>query len=147
MKTRLFLSTALLLAAASSLYAQDPVLPAGADKVLIEQNLMAGLNSSNEGLRHGCVLMLGNIKSTRAVIPLMALLKQSDNFKLRTAAAWALCKIGDPRGTFAVMRAAEFSGCCKTKLVCAWYYENMVKPGSFIFRDADEVLAAKVKDE
>jgi hypothetical protein len=146
MKTRLLLSMTLFIVAAYSLYAEDPVLPANANKALIEENLLMGLNSTNDGLRHGCALMLGNIKSTHAVIPLMALLKQSDNFKLRTAAAWALCKIGDPRGTFAVMRAVEFSDCCKTKLVCAWYFENMVKPGSFKFKEEDEIIVAKTKD-
>jgi hypothetical protein len=146
MNTRILLSIVLLLIAILSLYAQDPALPANANKALIEKNLLIGLNSTNEGLRYSCALMLGNIKSTRAVIPLMALLKQCDNFKLKTAAAWALCNIGDARGTYAVKREVEFNSCCKTKLICAWYYENMVKPGSFIFRDVDQTILAELKE-
>jgi hypothetical protein len=123
-------------------FAGDTVLPSNADKALIEGNLLKGLNSDNEGLRQSCALMLGNIKSTRAVIPLMSILRNSDNFKLKTAAAWALCNIGDSRGTFAVKREVEFNDCCKTQLVCAWYYEHMVHPGSFVFRDVEQALIA-----
>ena len=147
MKTRLLLSLALLFFAALSLYADDPALPVHANRPLIEKNLLVGLTSTNEGLRYSCALRLGEWKSTRAVIPLMAILKQCDNFKLKTAAAWALCNIGDPRGTCAVKREVAFSNCGKTKLVCAWYYENMVKSGSFVLRDVDVQLLAELKEE
>jgi hypothetical protein len=147
MKTkRAFTIVALLFIAVTCVYAEDPVLPAKANQALIEENLLVGLNSTNDGLRYSCALMLGDLKSSQAVIPLMALLRQSDNFKLKTAAAWALCNIGDARGTFAVKREAEFNSCCKTQLVCAWYYENKVKPGSFVFRDVDQAVLAEVKE-
>ncbi|MCX6120927.1 MAG: hypothetical protein NTX44_04865 [Ignavibacteriales bacterium] len=147
MKTKCALTiTVLLSIAVTRVFAEDPVLPAKADQALIEENLLVGLNSTNEGLRYSCALMLGDLKSSQAVIPLMALLRQSDNFKLKTAAAWALCNIGDARGTFAVKREAEFNSCCKTKLVCAWYYENKVKQGSFVFRDVDQAVLAEVKE-
>jgi hypothetical protein len=90
--------------------------------------------------------MLGEIKSSKAVIPLMRVLKQCDNFKLKTAAAWALCNIGDDRGTYAVKLEVKFSDCDKTRLVCAWYYEHKVKQGSFIFRDIDPAVLAEVKE-
>ena len=130
----------LLSTAACTLLAEDPVLPANADKALIEKNLLIGLNSTNDGLRYDCALMLGTLKSAQAVIPLMALLKNSDDVKLKTAAAWALCNIGDARGTFAVKREAQFNACCTTKLRCAWYYENMVKPGTFMFLNVSEPM-------
>jgi hypothetical protein len=146
MKPRLLLPLALLFIAAFSLYADDPALPAHANRSLIERNLLVGLSSTNDGLRYSCALRLGELKSTRAVIPLMALLKQCDNFKLKTAAAWALCNIGDARGTYAVKREVSFNECGKTKLVCAWYYETMVKSGSFVFRDVDLPMLAELKE-
>jgi hypothetical protein len=136
---------ALLLVAMTSVYAEYP-LPVNADRESIELNLMKGLNSENEGLQYSCALRLGEIKSSRAVIPLMSVLKQCDNLKLKTAAAWALCNIGDARGTFAVKREVKFSHCEKTKLICAWYYEHMVKQGSFIFRDIDQAVLAESKE-
>jgi hypothetical protein len=143
MKKCICLIIVMFFVVALSGFAKDLALPAKTDRALIERNLLVGLNSSNEGLRYGCALMLGDLKSSQAVIPLMALLKQSDNFKLKAAAAWALCKIGDARGTFAVKREVEFNSCCKTRLVCAWYYETMVKSGSFIFKNGDQSMLAE----
>jgi hypothetical protein len=147
MKAKLALTIiALLFIAVTSVYAEDPVLLANANRELIEDNLLIGLNSDNDGLRYSCTLMLGDIKSSRAVIPLMKVLKQCENIKLKTTAAWALCNIGDARGTYAVKREVELNDCCKTKLVCAWYYEHMVKQGSFIFRDVDPAALAELKE-
>jgi hypothetical protein len=144
MKKRFALMAALAIIAVTGAKAEDPVLPSNANRALIEENLMVGLNSDNEGLRYSCALMLGSIKSESAVIPLMALLKQCDSFKLKRAAAWALCNIGDERGTYAVKMEVRFSECCKTRLVCAWYYENMVKPGSFVFNNVDPTMIAEL---
>jgi hypothetical protein len=144
-RTMLFTILAILFIATTSVVAQHAVLPENADRALIEKNLLLGLKSDNEGLRYSSALMLGDLKSSRAVIPLMSMLKQCDNFKLKTAAAWALCNIGDAKGTFAVKREVEFNDCCKTKLVCAWYYEHMVKPGSFIFKDVDQAMLANLE--
>jgi hypothetical protein len=147
MKTKLALTIiTLLFIAVTVVYAEDPYLPANANQELIEDNLLIGLNSDNDGLRYSCALMLGDIKSSRSVIPLMKVLKQCDNLKLKTVAAWALCNIGDARGTYAVKREVELNDCFKTKLVCAWYYEHMVKQGSFIFRDIDQAALAELKE-
>jgi hypothetical protein len=145
MNTRVcFTALCIILVGMISVQAQDLVLPGNADRSVIEENLLKGLRTENEGLQYSCALMLGDLKSTKAVLPLMALLKQCDSFKLKTAAAWALCTIGDARGTYTVKREVEFNSCCKTRLVCAWYYENMVKPGSFVFKDADQGVLAEL---
>jgi hypothetical protein len=123
--------------------AADSILPPGANKAQIEDNLLIGLSSDNEGLQRSSALMLGYIKSDRAIFPLMSILKESDKPGLKIAAAWALCNIGDPRGTFAVKREVEFNECCKTQLACAWYYENMVKHGTFVFRESGGTMLAE----
>jgi hypothetical protein len=127
--------------------AQELVLPANADKTLIEDNLLAGLTSENTGLQRSCALMLGKIKSSRAVIPLMAALRSGKTMELKSAAAWALCNIGDDRGTFAVKREVQFNNCCKTQLRCAWYYENMVHSGTFWFKNLSPDVIAELQQK
>ncbi len=129
----LFCALAVSVAAAQPTGASDPVLPPNVNKAIVEENLLIGLASGNLGLQRSAALMLGKIKSDRAVIPLMAVLHNSDQESLRIAAAYALCRIGDARGTFAVRRAVKFDDCCKVQNTCAWYYETMVSPGTFAF--------------
>jgi len=135
-----------MVSAIVSAFAEDPVLPAGSDKSVIEDNLLKGLASENQGLQRSCALMLGKIKSGRAVIPLMSVLKNSDQPEIKVAAAWALCNIGDPRGTFAVKQEVEFSENNKTRLTCAWYYENMVQSGTYVFPKVGETVLAETKE-
>ena len=146
MKNRISIVMMLLLTA-SICFAQAPVqtLPPNVDRDVVEENLLIGLKAENTGLQHSCALMLGQIKSERAVIPLMALLRKCDNLQLKTAAAWALCNIGNPRGTFAVKREAQFNDCCKAQLRCAWYYETMVQGGTFVFKQEGGQLYAELK--
>jgi len=113
--------------------AGESVLPPNADKELIEENLFIGITSDNLGLQRVCALMLGKIQSNRAVIPLMNVLHTNADENMRVAAAWALCKIGDARGVYAVKMAVKYDECKKVQVMCAWYYENLVKQGTFTF--------------
>lgn len=122
--------------------AQESVLPPNADKKLIEDNLFIGLASNNTGLQRSCALMLGRIKSDRAVIPLMETLHTNPEENVRIAAAWALCKIGDARGVYAVKMAVKYDDCAKVQTTCAWYYENYVKQGTFIFSEPAPAMVA-----
>jgi hypothetical protein len=148
MNTQKFLATvALVVCAMVCAQAQELVLPANADRTRIEDNLLVGLTSENTGLQRSCALMLGKMKSSRAVIPLMATLRDGQTLELKTAAAWALCNIGDARGTFAVKREVLFNNCCMTKLRCAWYYENMVHSGTFWFKNLSPDVIAIVQQQ
>jgi hypothetical protein len=148
MKTKTLIAVVMLLSVSlCNAQTQDFTLPVNLDKEQVEENLLTGLKTDNSGLQYSCALMLGQIKSTRAVIPLMALLRKCDNLKLKTASAWALCNIGDPRGTFAVKREAQFNSCCIAKLRCAWYYETMVQSGTFIFTQEGQNLYAELKTD
>jgi hypothetical protein len=124
------------------LMAQEAVLPQNANKTLIEDNLFAGLTQNNTGLQRSCALMLGKLESDRAVIPLMAVFHTSPNANVRIAAAWALCKIGDPRGVYAVKMGVKYDEQTKVQTTCAWYYENFVKQGSFTFTQPEEQMVA-----
>jgi len=97
------------------------------------ENLLVGLQSDNLGLKTGCAYMLGELKATRAIVPLMAILRSDERECCRTVAALALCRIGEARGVFAVKRAVTFDDSEGVRQKCAWFYEQYVAPGSFGF--------------
>lgn len=139
----LFLLIAVIATVSGSAYADDPVPPT-ANKKLIEDNLFVGLKSDNDGLRRSCAYMLGVINSSRATIPLMRELRYSKDPEMRVAAAWALCRIGSGVGVYAVKIAVEWDESQKVQNACAWFYENHVKGGSFIFRESQPSIATLV---
>jgi HEAT repeat protein len=98
-----------------------------------ELNLLIGLQSDNLGLRESSAYMLGELKSGKAVIPLMHMLRQDEHESSRVVAALALCQIGDARGAFAVKRAAKFDESSRVQARCAWFYDQYVSPGTFNF--------------
>ena len=77
-------------------------------KEQVEANLLAGVNSGNSGLRTSAAMMLGDIRSTKAVIPLLRMLKNESDERARIVAALALYKIGSPVGIYAVKQTARF---------------------------------------
>ena len=97
------------------------------------ENLLIGLKSDNLGLKTGCAYMLGELKATEAVVPLMAILRSDNRECCRTVAALALCRIGEARGVFAVKRAVKFDESESVQQKCAWFYEQYVAPGSYGF--------------
>ena len=144
-KSIVLLATVLVIASAMPSMAKESVLPPNADKKLIEENLFLGLASGNLGLQRSCALMLGKIQSERAVVPLMAVLHSNSDENIRAAAAWALCNIGDARGVYAVKMAVKYDESTKVQATCAWYYENFVKKGTFIFTPPEPPVIARTK--
>lgn len=122
--------------------AQDDGLPPKANKALIEENLLIGLASDNQGLKKSCALMLGQIYSKRATIPLMAVLRDNENPELRIAAAWSLCRIGSGVGTYFVKHTVRFEDDLKVKAYCAWFYDLYVQKGVFVIRQIEAPLVS-----
>lgn len=92
---------------------------------LIEANLLKGLNSGNIGLQTSCAYFLGELKSQKAILPLMRIFRSSDNNnKLRSEAAISFIKIGDPRGIFLIKREAIFSDSQRIKKMCTHLYKS-----------------------
>ena len=139
------LALLLVIVCAVPAMARQSVLPPDANKPLIEDNLFIGMASDNLGLQRGCALMLGEIVSDRAVVPLMAVLHNSSDENLRVAAAWSLCKIGDARGVYAVKMAVKYDESAKVQTTCAWYYENLVKQGTFAFEQPEIPAIATIE--
>lgn len=106
---------------------------------LTEKTLLNGLNCENCGVRASAAFMVGDLKIKSAVIPLMRVLKDSENETARVIAALSLCRIGDARGVYAVKRAARFDSSERVRMVCGWYYNEFVSPGTFEFSPAEVV--------
>lgn len=89
-----------------------------------ELNLLTSLESDNYGVRTSAAMILGDIKSTKAVIPLMRLLKSSDDERTRIIAALSLYKIGSPMGLFTVSRSARFDESARVRKLCTTFYNE-----------------------
>jgi hypothetical protein len=87
-----------------------------------EKNLLIGLNTDNYGLKSSAAQILGDIKSNKAVIPLMRILKSSDDENLRIIAAHSLYKIQSPMGMFAVRQAIRFDESARVRKMCLNFY-------------------------
>lgn len=90
----------------------------------IEQNLLFGLNSDNEGLKFSCAYYLGEIQSSKAVIPLLKLFHNGKTDEMKIIAALSLCKINSDRGVFAVKRAIKFSDSDRVQRTCKLFYNS-----------------------
>ncbi len=98
-----------------------------------EATLLNGLQADNLGVKEGSAYMLGEIQSTKAVIPLMKILRADKQESSRIVAALALCRIGDARGIYAVKQATRFENSERVAQRCAYFYNSYVKPGAFEF--------------
>lgn len=125
MKRVLFLTVAITLLAFSSIMAVDPAAPkSNVTMDQVEATLLNGLNSQNQGLMISSTQVLGEIKSSKAVIPLMRVLKSENDESSKIAAALALYNIGDERGIYAIKKAAEFDDSKKVRSFCTKFYNE-----------------------
>lgn len=96
----------------------------GYDKV--EANLLEGLKSDNCGLKISSTYFLGELKSTKAVIPLMEMLRCNDNVDARIIAALSLTKIENERGIYMVKMEAKFNDSERIREKCDHFYKAFV---------------------
>jgi len=137
--TLLFGAIVLVIAVSVSASAGDKTLYGSTEKYeRAEASLLAGLQSDNEGLRESSAYMLGELKSDKAVIPLMSILRCESCNTARIVAALALCRIGDSRGLYAVKQAVQFDDNSTVQQRCAWFYNEYVQAGTFNFTSIDK---------
>ncbi len=96
----------------------------------IEQNYIEGINSDNTGLKVSSAYFLGEMKSDKAVIPLMKILREDNCDGARLAAALALIKIGDARGVYLVKRSIDFNDCEKVRKMARHLYSAYLTGGT-----------------
>ncbi len=86
------------------------------------KNPLKGLQCPDEDIRLDCAFALGKIKSEKAIIPLMKLLREDPSDAVRIVAAQSLIEIGDPRGVFLVGRSAKFNNSERVRNLCDKFY-------------------------
>ena len=91
---------------------------------IVEANYLNGLNSESQGLRISSAYFLGEIKSEKAVIPLMEMFRNEKNDGAKLVIAWSLLKIGDARGVFLVGREAECGDCDGIRCMLFHMYQD-----------------------
>lgn len=144
------LTAVLLLALISVLSAQSEYQSSLCPYDLIEQNYLEGLKTDNCGLRTSCAYFLGEMKSTKAVIPLMELLNNCPKEEVRLIAALSLIKIGDKRGVYLVKRQSKFCDSERVRSMCERFYSAYVldkyEDSKLYIAEADEELKTVVSE-
>jgi len=90
-------------------------------------SLMEGLNSENIGLKSSSAYMIGELKLSKALIPLLKVLHEDENEEMRIAAALALYKIGSPIAIQAVKQSIRFDDSERVSKLCANFYSEYLK--------------------
>jgi len=98
----------------------------------IEDNLIAGVQSENTGVKASTAYMLGELKSERAVKYLEKLLRIDVDERVSLMAALSLVKIETERSVYIVRRVAEFTDNDRLARMCkkfhdAYLYNQSVK--------------------
>ena len=118
--------TVFLLVLSSTAFAGD-----GKSEVAVKEStiasLMEGLTSDNLGLKSSCAYMLGELKVTEAIIPLMRILHNDLNEELRISAALALYKIGTPMSIHAVKQAGRFDESARVNKLAQNFYTEYLR--------------------
>lgn len=141
MKARLFLSGILMLTLVLTASTFANVSPSSKTNTYetIEQNRLIGLSEDNEGLRVSAAFNLGEMKSQKAVVPLMKLLKDGKTEEEKIIAALSLIKIGDSQGVFLVSRAAQFQESARVRRVCEKFYNG------YLLQKANELKSSEMQ--
>ncbi|MCB0746703.1 MAG: HEAT repeat domain-containing protein [Ignavibacteriae bacterium] len=88
----------------------------------IEDNLLVGINTENTGLQISCAYFLGELKSERAINPLLKMLKSGETEEERIIAALSLSKIQTDKAIFAVKQRARFDDSERVQRLCGLFY-------------------------
>jgi hypothetical protein len=110
-------------------------------------SLMMAIESDNQGLKESAAFVLGEIKCTQAVVPLMRFLHDGECESTRAVAALALTLIGDPRGVYAVKQAVTHDPSKRVQLQCAYFYNQYVQPETFAFIPTGEPVPPQLASE
>lgn len=91
------------------------------------ETLIMGLSSDNIGLKSSSAYMIGELRLSEAVIPLLRVLHNEKNEEVRIAAALALYKIGSPMAIYAVRQTIRFDESKRVSKLCASFYSEYLK--------------------
>jgi hypothetical protein len=126
-------TTAVMLVTGFALAGDEPGQAANPNMDRIVQNLVIGLKIENCGVEHDCLWLLGELKRTEGITRVLEILHDDWCEPCRICAALALCRIGDPRGTYAVKCAVKDDPSPRVRNLCAYFYNEYVRQGTFAF--------------
>jgi HEAT repeat protein len=112
-----------VLLVSSSVFAKTPAeLKAEQNLVKSELTLLEGLKSSNDGVRLSSAYYLGELKSEKAMLPLMSMLRNGSTAEERISAALALSKLNNERANYLLKRTAELDSDERVAKICKVFY-------------------------
>lgn len=88
----------------------------------VVKSLLMGIKSDNYGLRTSAAYMVGELKISEAVIPLLRMLRNEKSEEARIMAAVALFKIADARGIYAIKQSIRFDDSPRVSKMCEKIY-------------------------
>ena len=100
----------------------------------IEENMLLGIKSNNTGLQTSCASFLGEMKSDRAMIPLLRLVSKGRTEATRIIAALSLYKIESNIGMYRLKYLAKTDDSELAKRVFDIIYKRYVSD-NYTFRD------------
>jgi hypothetical protein len=110
-------------------------------------SLLVGLKSDNIGLKSSSAYMLGELRVSSTVVPLMRVLHNDKNEEVRISAALALYKIGTPMSIHAVKQAIRFDESKRVNELAHKFYSDYVREESKKNKtQATEKLFAQTED-
>ncbi|MFC2093999.1 hypothetical protein ACFLSH_00080 [Bacteroidota bacterium] len=92
----------------------------------VEQNLLTGIRSGNLGLQTSSAYFLGEMKSDKALIPLLRLVQNGETEEARIIAALSLYKIESKIGMYRLKYLAESDESELARQVFARIYQKYV---------------------
>ena len=92
----------------------------------VEQNLLAGIKSGNNGLETSSAYFLGEMKSDQALIPLLKLVRDGETEEARIIAALSLYKIRSDIGMYRLKYLAQTDESELVRHVFARIYQKYV---------------------
>lgn len=112
---------------AGNIFAEQLPVVRSMNTLAVEKNLIQGVDSDNTGLKVSSAYQLGEIKSEKAVLPLLKMLRDGQNEEERIAAALSLTKIGTDKALYFVKSAARFDQSKRVRELCNKFYVNTIR--------------------
>ena len=124
MKRIIVLSIVISVLFTANLFSKNLIEPKNSAQTKITvENLLRGVSSENSGLRFSCAYYLGELKSEKALIPLMKMLRSDEKECNRIMAALSLFKLQSERAVFMIKREATFNNSKRVREMCKIFYE------------------------
>lgn len=91
-------------------------------KDVVENCYLEGIYSDNDGVRASAAMFLGYMKSNKAVLPLIKMMRDEKSEESRIIAALALIRIGDAQGVYMVGRTSLFNTSGRVQRIAEKFY-------------------------